>query len=133
MPCDLFFGVDELLDDLKVSGHQLAVATGKSRGGLNRVLSSLEMPAFFDASRCADETCSKPDPQMIMELLDELGVEPGHAVVIGDTEYDLEMAARAGVNSVGVSYGMHSGEMLHKHKPLAVIDEILELPQVLDL
>ena len=129
-PCDFFDGALELLADLRAQGHLLAVATGKSRRGLDRVLSALAMDNFFHATRCADETCSKPDPMMIDELLQELSVAPDQAVVIGDTEYDLEMASRAGVRSVGVSYGVHSSERLARHKPLAIIDQILELRSV---
>lgn len=132
-PCDFFEGVTELLEQLRQQGHQLAVATGKSRRGLDRVLTALSMAEFFDGTRCADETRSKPDPTMVEELLLELSVKADQAVVIGDTEYDLEMASRAGVRSVGVSYGVHSPERLSRHKPLAIIDKIAELPNVLGL
>tara|TARA_B110000444_G_scaffold255059_1_gene288683 strand:+ start:1145 stop:1783 length:639 start_codon:yes stop_codon:yes gene_type:complete len=132
-PSDFFEGVLDLLAYLRVEGHQLAVATGKSRRGLDRVLAGLSMKDYFDATRCADETASKPDPMMIHELLEELAVEPHQAFVIGDTEYDLEMASRAGVSSVGVSYGVHGSKRLASHKPLAIIDKMCELPGVLGL
>jgi phosphoglycolate phosphatase len=132
-PCDFFEGAKETLDSLRLDGHQLTIATGKSRKGLNRVLAGLAMDDYFDATRCADETQSKPAPLMVEELLDELQVRPEGAVVIGDTEYDLEMAYRAGVPSVGVSYGVHSTERLLKHKPIAVIDDIRMLSAAVGL
>ncbi len=127
VPCGFYPGVTDVLAQLKSAGHQLAVATGKSRRGLSRVLANLEMTEFFDTSRCADETSSKPHPLMLHEILEELSVEVDAAVMIGDTAYDLEMAANAGMASVGVSYGAHSREMLLAHKPVSIIDRFDEL------
>ena len=126
----LFPGAMETLMALRGRGLELAVATGKSRRGLDRVLASLDLSAFFDATRCADETHSKPHPRMLQEILAERGKSPAEAIMVGDSEYDLAMAREAGVSSVGVSYGVHARERLAGHAPLAIIDE---LPQLLDL
>ncbi len=129
-PPRLFPGALETLQALKDRGLEIAVATGKSRRGLDRVLGVLGLEEFFHASRCADETRSKPDPLMLVEIMRERGVAPSEVVMIGDTEYDLAMAARAGVPSVGVSYGVHSPERLSGHAPVAIVDS---LPELLDL
>ncbi len=129
-PPRLYPGALETLQAIKDRGLEIAVATGKSRRGLNRVLGVLGLETFFHASRCADETCSKPDPLMLVELMTERGVHPAEVVMVGDSEYDLEMAARAGVASVGVSYGVHAPARLSNHAPVAIIDA---LPELLDL
>lgn len=129
-PPGLFFGALDTLRELKGRGFELAVATGKSRRGLDRMLAALDLEEFFDATRCADETRSKPDPLMISELLAERSVAPERVIMVGDTEYDLEMASNAGVASVGVSFGAHPVERLAGHGPLAIVDD---LPQLLDL
>ncbi len=129
-PPQLFPGALETLLALKARGREVAVATGKSRRGLNRVLAALEMADFFHTSRCADETRSKPDPLMLLEIIEERKLDPAEVIMVGDTEYDLEMAANAGVASVGVSFGAHEVERLLIHKPIAVVDS---LPALLDL
>ncbi|ARN75530.1 HAD-IA family hydrolase [Oceanicoccus sagamiensis] len=126
-PCDFFPNVDDVLKQLRAEGHLLAVATGKSRRGLNRVLANMSLTDFFDGSRCADETASKPDPLMLNQLLQELDVEVSSAVMVGDTDFDLGMAANAGMRSIGVSYGAHSVERLLPHKPVRIIDRFEEL------
>lgn len=126
----LFPGAMETLHALKESGRELAVATGKSRRGLDRILNKLDLTGFFDATRCADETRSKPHPLMIHEIMQERGVASERVIMVGDTEYDLEMAVNAGVASVGVSFGVHSIERLEAHGPVAIVDE---LPQLLEL
>ena len=126
-PCAFYPHVESTLGRLREQGHQLAVATGKSRRGLARVLSNLEMESFFDATRCADETCSKPDPQMLHELLEELRTPVEQAVMIGDTEFDLRMANAAGMSSIGVSYGAHSQERLMACGPELMIDQFNQL------
>ena len=128
-PSQLFPGALEVLETLRARGHWVAVATGKSRRGLDRVLGELGLDDSFHATRCADETASKPDPRMLREIVAQLDVEPERAVMIGDTEYDLEMAARARIRSVGVSYGVHSRERLERHAPARIIDS---LPEILD-
>lgn len=126
-PCPFFPDVESVLAKLRSDGHHLAVATGKSRRGLNRVLANLQMEHFFDASRCADETASKPNPLMLMEILNELEVAASDAIMVGDTEFDLAMAVNAGVRSIGVSYGVHSVERLSAHGPELVVDNFVEI------
>lgn len=132
MPCDLFPEVQETLNALRQRGCLLAVATGKSRRGLDRVLGNLGMASYFDATRCADETRSKPDPQMLYELLDELGKEPHQALMVGDTEYDLAMANAAGMPGVAVRYGAHAPERLARHRPIAELERFGELLELLE-
>jgi phosphoglycolate phosphatase len=129
-PAALFSGALETLHALRNRGFELAVATGKSRRGLNRVLAGLGLGDFFEATRCADETRSKPHPLMLEEIMRERGKAATEVVVVGDTEYDLEMARNAGAASIGVSFGVHDSERLNRHQPLAIVDE---LPHLLDL
>ncbi|MFS1525615.1 HAD-IA family hydrolase [Microbulbifer sp. 2304DJ12-6] len=126
-PLPLFDGVLDTLDRLCCAGHLLAVATGKSRRGLNRELEQHELGHLFTASRCADETASKPDPRMLRELLRETGRSAGQAVMVGDTVYDLEMAAAIGMPSVGVSYGVHGPARLQECGPKVIINRFAEL------
>jgi|TARA_B110000908_G_scaffold17716_1_gene19902 phosphoglycolate phosphatase len=127
VPCEFYPHVVATLKSLREEGHQLAVATGKSRRGLQRVLKKLHMIDFFDASRCADETVSKPHPMMLEQLLEELGFQSSSAVMVGDTEFDLEMAARIGMRRIGVSYGAHDVERLRRHSPELIIDDLNQL------
>ncbi len=127
---DLFPGVVELLEQLQQDGVLLAVATGKSRRGLDLVLQETDLGSFFHATRCADETRSKPHPQMLQEILQELSISPAATVMVGDTVYDLEMANRAEMASVAVCYGVHSAERLHQHQPLACIEQITRLREI---
>ncbi len=121
--CDFFPGVITTLDYLRGRGHRLAIATGKSRKGLDRVFISLGLADYFDATRCADETASKPDPQMLNELLRQFDAEPVDAVMIGDTEYDLAMARTIGMPRIAVSYGAHHISRLHAYQPALCLDE----------
>jgi len=124
---ELFPGARETLRLLKESGFVLAVATGKGRTGLDKVLLATALETVFSATRCSDETQSKPHPQMLQEILQELGIEPQQALMVGDTEYDLLMAMGAGVASIAVTYGVHARERLLEHRPLACLDSISEL------
>lgn len=123
----LFAGVASGIGQLRASGFQLAVATGKSRVGLERALEASGLGEWFAATRCADQTHSKPHPAMVLELIDELGADPAHTLVIGDTSHDLLMAANAGVASLGVTYGAHEASDLHPHAPLALMDSFAEV------
>ena len=123
----LFPGTVALLEDLGARGHMLAVATGKSRAGLDRALRATGTENYFAATRCADETASKPAPDMLRELMGELAVSQGATVMIGDTTHDLQMAANAGVCSVAVSHGAHSKEALTALGPLVCVNNIAEL------
>lgn len=126
-PCGFFPGVEATLYSLKEVGHTLCVATGKSRRGLDRVFGHLPVSNLFSASRCADETASKPDPLMLAQLCEAFAVAPEAALMVGDTEYDLEMASRIGMPSVGVSYGAHHSDRLRRWQPVAVMDAFEEL------
>lgn len=128
-PSGLFPDVQQMLEQLIECGFMLAVATGKARRGLEQVLNDTGLKAYFYGSRCADETRSKPHPQMLEELLDEFGLTAAEAIMIGDTEYDMLMAASLGMNALAVSYGVHKREDLLKHSPLACLDSISELSQ----
>jgi phosphoglycolate phosphatase len=121
----------QLLRALRSNNLQVAVATGKSRAGLDRVLSQSGVSSLFHATRCADETASKPDPKMLFEILESLSVPVDEAIMIGDTTYDLEMAASAGMRSIGVAHGVHSVESLEKHSPVAVVRDLIELAPLL--
>ena len=115
-------GIAELLTHLKVQGYVLAVATGKGRNGLNGMMQKTNTEHLFSATICADESNSKPDPSMIHSLLKELDFSPSQALMIGDSSYDLDMAANAGVKSLGVSYGVHGRDKLMLSNPIAVVD-----------
>ena len=125
-PQGLFPGTLKTLETLRPH-YRLAVATGKSRHGLDLVLAETGLQAFFDESRCADETQSKPHPQMLTEILASLNIDADKAIMVGDTEYDLEMANLAGVHPVGVTYGVHETSRLHKHQPVHMLDKIEDL------
>jgi phosphoglycolate phosphatase len=131
-PSPFFDGVAEGLVALKASGYRLAVATGKSRRGLDRVLSAKGLLNFFDVTRCADETASKPNPLMLNEILAYCQIHPSKALMIGDAPFDLEMASRAQVDSVAVSYGAQSVNVLRDYGPRLVIDYFEELRVWLD-
>lgn len=113
----LFPGVPEGLADMANHGYQMAVATGKARRGLSRVLDSSPLKHFFDVTRCADETRSKPHPLMLEEIIFETGISPQRAIMVGDTVYDLEMAQNAGIDSLAVSYGVHPCDRLVDYTP----------------
>ena len=123
----LFKGVLPLLDDLRARGHLLAVATGKSRRGLNEALQSASLRGVFDSSRTADETAGKPHPLMLHELMAEFDVAPERVLMIGDTTHDLQMALNAGCPSVGVSYGAHPADSLTGLQPLTIAHTVAEL------
>lgn len=127
-PCVPFEGAEAVLQSLRDQGYLLAVATGKGRCGLERVLASTGFGGYFLETRCADETCSKPDPQMLQEIMEILNVSPAHTLMIGDTEYDLQMALAAGTASLAVDYGVHERERLLACKPLGCLSSIQQLP-----
>ena len=123
----LFAGVGSGIRELHESGFTLAVATGKSRLGLERALEASGLGAWFASTRCADQTHSKPHPAMVLELIDELAADPARTLVIGDTSHDLLMASNAGVASLGVTYGAHEAGDLHPHAPLALMNSFDEV------
>ena len=125
----LFEGIPALLADLRAAGHTLAVATGKSRLGLERSLDHSGLRPLFHASRCADECHSKPHPQMLEELMDEFGMPSEAVLMIGDTSHDLQMARNAGVAGLAVTYGAHPHDHLLEHGPLACLHTVAELAE----
>ncbi|NNG76774.1 HAD-IA family hydrolase [Acinetobacter sp. ANC 4277] len=126
-----FEGVAELLNDLTQQGVKLAVATGKSRKGLDRVLSQTQSHELFVVTRAASETKSKPDPLMLAEILHITGVNAENAIMVGDTSYDLEMAQNIAMPRIGVSYGVHTPETLAQFNPLAIAEDVASLHQFL--
>lgn len=128
IPSKLFPGARETLHWLRERGYRLAVATGKGRLGLDKALRDTGLAALFEITRCAEETCSKPDPRMLLEIVEEVGVRATQTVMIGDTEYDMQMAHNARTHAVAVSYGVHERERLLHWQPLTCLDAITELP-----
>ncbi|MEF8735026.1 HAD-IIIA family hydrolase [Candidatus Accumulibacter phosphatis] len=125
----LFDGAAAMIAELAAAGFLLAVATGKSRIGLDRALRSSGLGPYFHASRCADECFSKPHPQMLEELMDELSVDPERTLMIGDTTHDLLMGKNAGVACLAAGYGAHPAAALDALAPLARLQEIDEVAQ----
>ncbi len=123
----LFDGADTILENLEKQGYWLAVATGKGRQGLDQVLEATGLGPRFHTTRCASETFSKPHPLMLEEILQQLGLNVNDALMIGDTEYDMEMAKNAHMDRLGVSYGVHPTKRLMKHQPIGCIDHINQL------
>jgi phosphoglycolate phosphatase len=130
-PTPLFANATHLLTQLRQQNKLLAVATGKGREGLNHVLKVSETSALFNTTRCAGEMPSKPDPTMLHSILEELNLAPHEAIMIGDTSHDLKMAQNAGVDSIGVTFGVHDREVLNQYKPKVVVDSLAELHQLL--
>ena len=125
-PETMFSGALELVSGLHEADYLLAVATGKSRRGLDKAFKESGLGIYFHTSRCADETFSKPHPQMLEEILTDLDTSPSDALVIGDTEYDMQMARNAGVEAVGVAHGVHAAERLLAHGALRCFDDLDE-------
>jgi len=123
----LYAGVVEMLSDLHAKGVRLAVATGKARRGLDRVLDATGLRRWFEATRCADEGFAKPHPGMLLGLMDITGVEPKRALMVGDTTHDLELAANAGVDAVAVTYGAHDAALLGTRPAKARCASVAEL------
>lgn len=123
----LFEGARELLETLRVQGYQLAIATGKARRGLDRVLVQSGLGPLFHATRCADESFSKPHPGMLLELMDQLLAEPERTLMIGDTTHDLLMAKSAGTHALAMTYGAHPRDQLAAEAPRALLDSMADL------
>jgi phosphoglycolate phosphatase len=125
----LFDGVRELLDALRAQGRELAVATGKSRRGLDHALQATGLGGHFAASRCADETNPKPHPAMLLELMKTLKKGNAELLMVGDTSHDLLMAQSAGVDALAVTYGAHPGDSLRACGPRGCVGSVEELRQ----
>lgn len=130
-PTPVFANVVSVLNALKEQGIVLAVATGKGRGGLDRLLEQSQLRHFFSATRTSDDAQSKPSPDMLYQLLEELGISAQDAVMIGDTQIDMTMAKAAGMDRIGVTMGVHNAQQLNKLSPVATVDNYLQLQQVL--
>ena len=131
-PSPLFEGTKEVLSTLREAGYDLAVATGKSRRGLDKGLAETGLNEYFPITRCADETRSKPHPQMLEEILVDYNTNASTALMIGDSEYDLQLANNAKTDGFAVSYGVHNLIRLLKHDPVGFIDNIKQFPDWLD-
>jgi phosphoglycolate phosphatase len=127
-PSQTFPGVYQMLDNLREQGYDLAVATGKSRRGLDKDLQETRLDTFFPVTRTADETCSKPHPQMLEEILVDHNLDASQALMIGDSEYDMQMAQNARVDSLAVSYGVHDLLRLLKQDPVGFVDKAEQIP-----
>lgn len=127
MGTPLYVGAEETIVELRDTGYLLAVATGKNRAGLDRSFAETGLGKYFDCSRTADKTRSKPDPLMLHEILEELDVLPERALMIGDTTHDLQLAQNAGVPAVAMTHGAHDVEKLKLCKPLALLDDFVAL------
>jgi len=127
----LFIGVVDLLDNLRTRGYTLAIATGKSRAGLEHSLHTHKLAHYFTATRCAGENRSKPHPEMLLGVLQDIHINPVRALMIGDSEHDMLMASNAKVKAIAVTHGVHKAEVLLKHQPLACLDQITELSDFL--
>lgn len=128
---DLFAGVYDMLWNLKTSGYQLAVATGKTRAGLNEALAGTGTSALFCTTRCADETASKPDPKMLNEIMHHANVSRERTLMVGDSVHDLQMANNAQIASVAVSCGAHSEVFLQQYKPLLCLQQPTQLLELI--
>lgn len=127
-PLSFFEGVEEGIRRLRCNpALRLAVATGKSRRGLKRVFEATGAGGWFHASRTADETLSKPHPRMLQELLAETGVAADEALMVGDSEYDMEMARALGMDRLAVTYGVHAAERLALSRPVFSAGNFSEL------
>ena len=131
VPAPLFSGVYRLLDELREQGYTLAISTGKSRIGLEQSINEHKLADYFAATRCADENRSKPHPEMLHEILDELNFSATQTVMIGDSEHDLKMANNANMQCIGVTHGVHDVTVLKKFNPLICLDDITELSEYL--
>ena len=127
----LFPGAKQIVEQLHADGYYLAVATGKGRRGLDMALTSMQLASYFHITRCADETCSKPDPQMLQEILTDLDLSSERAIMIGDTSYDIEMANNIRMDSIAVTYGMHDPEHLQASAPTYFVDDLQQLHSLL--
>ncbi|MBH0051192.1 MULTISPECIES: HAD-IA family hydrolase [unclassified Pseudoalteromonas] len=130
-PTPVFDNVASVLGTLKEQGIVLAVATGKGRDGLDRLLEQSKLRHFFSATRTSDEAQSKPSPDMLYQLLEELGISANDAVMIGDTQIDMNMAKAAGMDRIGVTMGVHNAQQLNELSPIATADNYLHLQQIL--
>lgn len=130
-PTPLFSDAIDTLDALRSSGHGVAVATGKARRGLDRVWQETRVGHLFHGSRCADETCGKPDPEMLHQLMQEFQVSERDTIMVGDSVHDMQMARAAGVHAIGVDFGVHDADRLKAAGAVHVISQLQQLPALI--
>jgi phosphoglycolate phosphatase len=124
----LFPGAHQVVKALAEQEYLLAVATGKGRRGLDHALEISGLKEFFHTTRCPDESLSKPHPDMLLQIMDELGVFPAETLMVGDTQYDMQLASNAGASALAVSYGVHEKTRLMQFGPLDCLDDVREIP-----
>lgn len=124
---EIFAGALELLAALREAGIKVAIATGKSRRGLDQVLQEYSMGHLFDMTRTPHESASKPNPLMLNQILESFNLKAEQAIMVGDTEFDMEMAHRIQMDRVGLTHGVHDAERLQKFAPLALFDDLAGL------
>lgn len=130
-PDDLFPGVIDMLKRFKLDGYRLAVATGKNSSGLAKAITATGVAELFCTTRCADQTASKPNPLMITEIADELGVDKQRTLMVGDSVHDLQMAMNAGVAAIGVTCGAHSATTLQQYNPIFCLNYPTDLLEII--
>jgi phosphoglycolate phosphatase len=124
---DFFNQAHEIFEQLKQLGYVLAVATGKTRRGLDEMLDGMDVRDVFDITRCADETASKPDPKMLQEILNELNITHQQALMVGDTSFDLDMAKNINMDSIGMTHGAHESKILTASGAKALCHDLTDL------
>ncbi|MEN8259772.1 MAG: HAD-IA family hydrolase [Pseudomonadota bacterium] len=129
---DLFEGIHGMLVTLKEANYRLALATGKSRAGLEKALKETDLVGLFDATRCADETASKPNPKMLFQLMSELDAQKNRTLMVGDSVHDIMMAKNANVASIGVTCGAHDRHTLSHYTPMACLSNTADLLEILN-
>ncbi|MDO9268928.1 MAG: HAD-IA family hydrolase [Methylobacter sp.] len=128
---DLFPGVYEMLVELKQAGYQLAVATGKTRAGLQEALKATDTEDLFCITRCSDETASKPDPLMLHQIMQHTQAANDRSLMVGDSTHDLQMAINAQISSIAVSCGAHPEDILQRYSPLMCLQQPAELLNII--
>ena len=128
---DLFPGVYEMLVQLNDTGYQLAIATGKSRAGLQEALRATGTEELFCITRCSDETASKPDPRMLREIIQHTNTAKERSLMVGDSIHDLQMALNTPISAIAVSCGAHSAEVLQLYNPLLCLQQPTELLNII--
>lgn len=130
-PDDLFVGVNDILVELRKKGVLLAVATGKTKAGLDRAVEGTGLNGFFNMTRCADQTASKPKPDMLDDIIEEAGVSRERTVMVGDSIHDMQMAKNAGIASVAVTCGASTYDQLQQFSPLINLQQTTQLLDIL--
>ncbi|SEA31892.1 HAD-IA family hydrolase [Alkalimonas amylolytica] len=130
-PTPMFAGAEALFLHLRAQQKRLAVATGKARKGLDRIFAETGLAHYFAITRCADDAKSKPDPDMLLQILAETRLAPEQALMVGDTSHDMLMAQQAGIARIGVTHGVHGAGVLQQFQPLAIVDDLTQLQNLL--